>query len=129
MSAMVLPGISGAYMLLILGRYEHILAAIDLAKNVVSSSGQEGDLGLAIEVLGSVALGSILSLVLLSNLLKWMLRHRKQPTLGFLLGILVGSIVGIWPFAGDAVAGDYAFGAVLATAGFAATALLSKISA
>ncbi len=129
MSAMVLPGISGAYMLLILGRYEHILAAIDMAKNLASSSGREGDVALVIEVLGPVALGSLLSLVLLSNVLKWMLRHKKQPTLGFLLGILLGSIVGIWPFAGDAVASDYVFGAVLAVAGFAATASLSKISA
>lgn len=153
MSSMVLPGISGAYMLLVLGRYVDIGLAIHHFKSYVVSGGSEGAVG-ALHVLVPVGIGAILSLVLVSNLLKWMLHHHPKPTLGVLLGILLGSVFGIWPF-GDAlwplrrlagrlieglpasapgtaaVAGftmfDYGLGLALALVGFAATAALSRL--
>lgn len=126
MSAMVLPGISGAYMLLILHRYETILASISLAKRYALSGG-EGDAGVFLAVIVPTGIGAIMSLVLLSNILKWLLHHHQQPTLGFLLGILFGSVVGIWPFDSDATTGDYALGLALAGAGFVGTSLLARI--
>lgn len=127
MSAMVLPGISGAYMLLIMGRYGTILAAISSAKHWVTSGGTDGDLETILGVLIPVAIGSILSIVLLSNLLKWLLHHREKQTVGVLLGILFGSVRGIWPFDAGASGTDYAWGGLLAIAGFLATMLLSRI--
>ncbi|MCH8149050.1 MAG: DUF368 domain-containing protein [Planctomycetes bacterium] len=127
MSAMVLPGISGAYMLLILGRYETILGAISIVKNVLTGSGGQSDLSVALHVLVPTAIGAILSLVLLSNILKWLLHHYRDATLGVLLGILLGSVVGIWPFDSVSEAGDYVIGSLLAVGGFAATTLLSRI--
>ena len=127
MSAMVLPGISGAYMLLIMGRYGTILAAIASAKHWVTSGGTHGDLETILGVLIPVAVGSILSIVLLSNLLKWLLHHREKQTIGVLLGILFGSVIGIWPFDAGASATDYAWGGLLAVAGFLTTMLLSRI--
>lgn len=127
MSAMVLPGISGAYMLLILGRYETTLAAVDLAKRYATSMGTEGDLVTSLGVIVPVGIGSLLSLVLLSNLMKWMLRRHEAITLGMLLGFLLGSVVGIWPFDPASVASDYVGGGALFAAGFAATFLLSRI--
>ncbi len=129
MSAMVLPGISGAYMLLVLDRYTTILAAIAEAKDYVVSLGQVGTPAEFLGVLVPVAIGALVSLVALSNLLKWMLHRHEQATLGFLLGILLGSAVGIWPFDGTHGAGDYALGAALALAGFVTTHFLSRISA
>lgn len=129
MSAMVLPGISGAYMVLILGRYETILASIALAKTYAVSMGQDGDPWVFLPILIPTAVGAIVSLVLLSNVLKWMLHRHRNVTLGVLLGILLGSVVGIWPFGGASPPGDYLLGAVLAAAGFIATTLLSRISA
>ena len=148
MSSMVLPGISGAYMLLVLGRYEAILLAISNFKSYVLSGFTEGGAS-ALHVLIPVAIGSILALVVLSNFLKWMLRHHEQLMLGTLLGILLGSVVGIWPFsvavaeamakaraeAGIAAgteavvftAADYGFGGVLAVAGYLATVMLSRM--
>jgi len=126
MSAMVLPGISGAYMLLILQRYETILASISLAKKYVVSGG-EGDPGTFLAVIIPTAIGAIISLVLLSNVLKWLLHHHEKITLGCLLGILFGSVVGIWPFEAASTGADYGIGAALAAAGFVATTLLAKI--
>ena len=129
MSAMVLPGISGAYMLLILGRYETILGAIHEAKDYAVSLGAEGDIAAALGVIIPVGIGAVASLVGLSNLLKWLLHHQPQPTLGVLLGVLLGSVIGIWPFRATTTPGDCAIGAALAAAGFVVTIALSRIKA
>ena len=94
MSAMVLPGVSGAYMLLILGRYETILASIAIAKAYALSLGSEGDPRAFLRVVIPAAVGAVLSLVFLSNLLKWLLHRYEKVTLGVLLGILLGSVKG-----------------------------------
>jgi len=127
MSAMVLPGISGAYMLLIMGRYQAICAAIDVVKKAAMNGGDHPQLTSAFEVLVPTAIGAILSLVLLSNVLKWLLYHHRDATLGVLLGILLGAVVGIWPFDGASLMVDYVIGSSLAVAGLAATMLLSRI--
>jgi putative membrane protein len=129
MSAMVLPGISGAYMLLILNRYEPILAAIALAKAYAGSMGRAGDAGAFLSVIVPTGVGALLSLVCLSNMLKWLLRHHEKTTVGVLLGILLGSVVGIWPFSAASTTTDVLVGAALAAAGFAATLLLSRVGA
>ncbi|MCH7995234.1 MAG: DUF368 domain-containing protein [Planctomycetes bacterium] len=73
------------------------------------------------------AIGAILSLVLLSNILKWLLHHYRDATLGVLLGILLGSVVGIWPFDRASPMTDYVIGAALVVAGFVATTMVSRI--
>ena len=128
MSAMVLPGISGAYMVLIMGRYETILGAIAIVKNGLIRSGGQPDLSVALHVLVPTAVGAILSLVLLSNILKWLLHHYRDATLGVLLGILLGSVVGIWPFDRASQMTDYVIGSSLVVAGFVATTVLSRIA-
>lgn len=129
MSAMVLPGISGAYMLLILDRYETILAAIAQAKDFVFATPKRGDSTAGLHVLIPVAVGSLISLVLVSNVLRWLLRRHERLMLGLLLGILLGSVIGIWPF--DAACGlnDYVLGVVLAGAGFLFTVCLARLNA
>ncbi len=127
-SAMVLPGISGAYMLLVIGRYEAILAAIAAARRWAFSGGSEGDLAW-LGVVIPVTIGVLVGVVTLSNLLKWLLRRHEKPTLGFLMGVLLGSVVGIWPFEGETTGSAYLAGGVLAAIGFALTFGLSRRSA
>ncbi len=129
MSAMVLPGISGAYMLLILGRYETILASISAAKSYAISGGADGDPMTFLGVILPTAIGSVLSLVFLSNFLKWMLVRHRTWMIGLLLGMLVGSVFCIWPFDAASTGSDYALGGLLAVAGFVGTVGLSRISA
>ncbi len=127
-SAMVLPGISGAYMLLVIGRYEAILAAIAAARRWAFSGGSEGNLAW-LGVVIPVAIGVIVGIVTLSNLLKWLLRRHEKPTLSFLMGVLLGSVVGIWPFEGETTGSAYLAGGVLAAIGFAVTFGLSRRTA
>lgn len=97
-AAMILPGISGGYMLLILGQYVPILSAIERAVEALRA----GDIAaLTVPVLGvfvPVGIGLVVGVVGVSNLLREMLRRQRAATLGVLLGLLLGCVVGLWPF-------------------------------
>ncbi len=96
-SAMILPGISGSYLLLLMGQYIPILDAVHTLKEGLKG----GDIAVIMEsmhVVVPVGIGVVLGVVGLSNLLKWLLTKHAQLTLGFLLGLLVGSMFGLWPF-------------------------------
>jgi len=101
-SAMILPGVSGGYLLLLLGQYERILGAIDdLKGGLLGRDGGGFDLDLIVqagEVVVPVGVGVALGIVGVSNLLKWLLERFEKPTLGVLLGLLVGAVVGLYPF-------------------------------
>lgn len=96
-AAMVLPGVSGGYLLLVLGQYLTILAAVDLAKDSLAG-GDWARLAQAGEVFLPVGIGVVVGVVGVSNLLKRLLDRHERPTLGILLGFLLGAILGLWPF-------------------------------
>ncbi|WP_341707154.1 DUF368 domain-containing protein [Halopseudomonas sp.] len=81
--AMILPGISGSFILLLLGLYSGVLQAVKSA-----------DFGL----LGLFALGCVTGLLSFARLLSWLLRHARSVTLAFLTGLLVGSLNKVWPW-------------------------------
>lgn len=119
MSAMVLPGISGAYMLLILGRYEAVLTAVDQAKKYALSLGESGDLA-SLHVIIPVGIGAIISLIGFTNLLKWLLYHYEKPTIGLLLGIVIGSVFMLWPEANVGSPREYGIAGVMLLVGVGA---------
>ncbi|MBW3565631.1 MAG: DUF368 domain-containing protein [Acidobacteria bacterium] len=84
--AMILPGISGAFILLLLGKYGEVLAAVN-ARDLVT--------------IGWVALGAILGLVLFSRVLTWLFRHYHDLTVAALTGLMLGSLRKIWPWKVD----------------------------
>lgn len=111
--AMVLPGISGAYLLVLLGVFMPIMDALD----VLRSGASHGRLGEALAQTGGVlapaALGVALGVFLLSRLFHRILHDDRKTTLGVLLGLLVGALVELWPFQrivapqlGDVVGGE-----------------------
>jgi len=102
-SAMILPGVSGGYLLLVLGQYVPILGAVDLFKQALLGGGDGGgpDLALAMRaasILVPVGLGVLAGVLGVSNLLEWLLERFRKPTLGALLGLLLGAVLGLWPF-------------------------------
>ncbi len=88
-TTMVLPGISGSYMLLILDQYDRVIGAVSDLKSGAFD---------ALKIIVPVGIGAVLGVVALSNLLKWLLCRHEKATLGFLLGMLLGSVLGLWPF-------------------------------
>ena len=96
-SAMILPGVSGGYLLLLLGQYETILGAVDTLKQGLL--GPDVDLILEAGLLVvPVGIGVVVGIVGVSNLLRWLLDRYAKATLGALLGLLLGAVVGLWPF-------------------------------
>jgi len=81
--AMILPGISGSFILLILRKYSFVLEAV-------------GRLDLS--VLAPFGLGAICGLLLFSRLLNWLLTRHYRATLLTIMGALCGSLWMIWPF-------------------------------
>ncbi|MDO4424349.1 MAG: DUF368 domain-containing protein [Planctomycetia bacterium] len=89
--AMILPGISGSYILLILGEYEPIIARV---KDLASFQTTPQDL-LTLCVFGS---GCVIGLLAFSHLLKYLLRVHHSVTISTLTGFMAGSITCLWPF-------------------------------
>jgi len=103
-SAMILPGISGGYLLLLLGMYEAFLGGIHTVKLGLlgdSSRGVSPSMDLvweAMHVVVPIGLGVVVGIAGVSNLLKWLLNRYKRATLGALFGLLLGAVIGLWPF-------------------------------
>lgn len=89
-SAMILPGISGSYILLILRKYDFILSAIGKLGGVETLD--------AFGVLVPFGLGLAVGLALFSRFLSWLLSKYHTQTIAILIGFLVGSLYVIWPF-------------------------------
>ncbi|MEQ9498208.1 MAG: DUF368 domain-containing protein [Deltaproteobacteria bacterium] len=97
-SAMILPGISGGYLLLVLGAYVPILGGIDTLKNALKAGSIDAAMDPALSIVLPVGVGVVIGVLVVSNVLKVLLAKFEKPTLGALLGFLVGAVVGLWPF-------------------------------
>lgn len=95
--AMILPGVSGSFILVLLGSYGMVLGIItDLQDGLLNK-----DWILLRRAIGSVllfGLGCVVGLKLFSKVLKWMFTHKKELTLAVLTGFMVGSLNKIWPW-------------------------------
>ena len=97
-SAMILPGLSGGYLLLLLGQYVPILSGLDRLKEALVSRDMSSIISVVLEIVVPVGLGVVLGVVLISNLVQWFFRRYETATYGVLLGLLLGATVGLWPF-------------------------------
>ena len=128
-SAMILPGISGGYLLLLLGQYEPILGAIDGLKDALLSGGFEvAALAGPAEILAPVGVGVLVGIVGVANLLRWLLDRMEKPTLGMLLGLLLGSVVGLYPFQGSEPAAGPSAGQAAAAIGLVGLGLAATLA-
>ncbi|MGI6300647.1 MAG: DUF368 domain-containing protein [Verrucomicrobiota bacterium] len=96
--AMILPGVSGGYLLLVLGAYIPVLAGIDACKDAVQAMDLPALIPPMLHVVIPVGIGVVIGVVAVSNLLRYCLHRFENATLGVLLGLLIGAVVGLWPF-------------------------------
>ena len=87
--AMLLPGISGSFILLILGKYSYVLTAVEGLMRF--------DLG-QLRVVVPFALGCLTGLALFSRFLGWLMRKWHDTVLAGLSGLLFGTLWRIWPY-------------------------------
>ena len=97
-AAMILPGVSGGYLLLVLGAYVPILGGIDDFRAALSAADVGGLISVGVAVILPVGLGVLVGIAGVSHALRWLLARYELATLGALMGLLVGAVVGLWPF-------------------------------
>ena len=80
---MILPGISGSLVLVILGVYEYLIESL---------------INYNFFVISTFVIGAIIGLLLLSKILNKLFLRHKDSTFSIMLGLVIGSIVNIWPW-------------------------------
>lgn len=81
--AMILPGISGSFILLLLGKYAFVISAVS---------------NFDLQVIALVGIGAIIGLLSFANLLSWLLNKFRDITVAILGGFMIGSLNKIWPW-------------------------------
>lgn len=82
-SAMILPGISGSLVLVILGVYEYMIESL---------------INYNFYIISTFVIGAIIGLLLLSKILNKLFLRHKDYTFSIMLGLVIGSVVNIWPW-------------------------------
>lgn len=94
-SAMILPGISGSFVLLVLGQYQIALFHLQNLQLKLAQGRLPYD---SILWLGFLGIGIIVGLIGFCKFLKWLLSRYYSQTMAFLIGLIIGSLWTIWPF-------------------------------
>lgn len=106
-SAMILPGISGSFIMLVMGQYQNVLEKVTGLQTGLAQG--QVDWG-SVLWLAALALGMAVGLLAFARLLNLLLRKAKASTMAFLIGLLLGSLWVLWPFkdldSGAAVTGS-----------------------
>lgn len=89
-SALILPGISGSFILLLMGMYTIIIPTIKTALKTLAPE--------SLVVLGVFGLGCLIGLATFSRVLSWTFKHYHNLTLAVLTGFMLGSLNKIWPW-------------------------------
>ncbi|WP_185154557.1 DUF368 domain-containing protein [Flavilitoribacter nigricans] len=89
-SALILPGISGSFILLLMGMYTVIIPAVKTALTTFDSA--------SLKILGVFAVGALIGLATFSRFLSWAFKHHRSLTMAILTGFMVGSLNKIWPW-------------------------------
>lgn len=84
--AMILPGISGSFILVLLGKYEYVLSAVNNRDFVT---------------VGLVAIGAFVGIVTIAQVLGWLFKNYHDVTVALLIGLMAGSLRKIWPWKTD----------------------------
>ena len=90
--ALILPGVSGAFLLVLLGKYQYVLGSVNDLRG--------GDLQAAVPLI-FVSIGAAIGLVTFAQLLGWLFRRHHDLTVALLIGLMVGSLRKIWPWKMD----------------------------
>ena len=89
--AMILPGISGAFILVLLGKYQYVLNALT---------------SFNLPVIITFMIGAATGIIAFSSFLRWLLNHHHDATVAALMGFMLGSLREVWPWKITRMVGD-----------------------
>ncbi len=81
--AMILPGVSGSFILLLMGKYQYILGAVS---------------SFDVATIALVGVGAVIGIVSFSHILSWLLKNFHTATVSLLAGFMIGSLNKVWPW-------------------------------
>ena len=84
MSSMLLPGLSGSFVLILLGNYQLIMLEAIPDRNI--------------KIIAAVGIGAVLGFIILSRGISYLLKNHNQSTISGLTGFILGSLILIWPW-------------------------------
>jgi putative membrane protein len=96
-SAMILPGLSGAYILFVMGVYQTILTNVRQAQELLFDFNQAKLFAVA-SVLGVFTLGMICGIKVFSKILTWLLKLYPKQIMAVLIGLMIGALHKVWPW-------------------------------
>ena len=118
--AMILPGISGSFILVMIGMYTEVIGAVN-DRNI--------------PILAATGLGCVIGLMLFSSLLNWLLQHHHDTIIAAMIGLMIGSVRVLWPWPNgtwtttiSAPSGDVLMPIVLAVVAFAVVVVIDRLS-
>jgi putative membrane protein len=94
-SAMILPGISGSYVMLVLGQYQNVLVKLTGLQRGIAAGAVDWE---ALVWLAALGIGMLVGLLVFARLLTFLLKRFKSATMAFLIGLLLGSLWVLWPY-------------------------------
>jgi putative membrane protein len=104
--AMILPGISGSFILLLLGKYRDVLGAVNDLSSLVAGIGERG-LGTTLGdplflrsfgILALVSIGALIGILGFARVVSWLFERYHDLTVAALIGLMVGSLRKVWPW-------------------------------
>lgn len=107
MSGMILPGLSGSFILMLMGNYVLLMVTSINSLSTTISELLQGNMEFFtthpetvshLKLLGIFGLGAITGVVAFSNVLAWIFKHQKDNTLAVLTGFIFGSLAIVWPW-------------------------------
>jgi putative membrane protein len=96
-SAMIVPGVSGSFILILLGAYWTVLSAVSELTGSLLSEGLSEAMISRILVLGCLGVGIVLGILVFSKIMSWALKNYPATTMYLILGLIIGSIYQIFP--------------------------------
>ena len=96
-SAMIIPGISGSFILILLGVYWTVLSALNGLIKIILSSGFTEEVISRGLILGSLGIGVVIGILGFSKIMSWALKHHPAITMYAILGLIIGSFYQIYP--------------------------------
>lgn len=96
-SAMILPGLSGAYILVVMGVYQTVLSNVRIAQDLIFNFDQTQFINTA-SILGVFILGILVGIKVFAKFLSWLLNHYPQRSIAILVGLMIGALHKVWPW-------------------------------
>ena len=96
-SAMIVPGVSGSFILILLGIYWNVLSSVSGLTTILLTDGFTEEMIVRMSLLGSLGIGIVIGILVISRIMSWALKHHPANTMYAILGLIVGSLYQIYP--------------------------------